>query len=97
MWITSTKSREGVPIKLFAIYLPVIGKSRLNMTLPMHLQITYHIILHLDFSTDAFAIAVRKKAENQVINFLSNNAKVYNRPFSIYFWRLIQWLTFDKP
>ena len=76
MWIRSAKSREGISIKLFAIYLPVIGKSRLNMTLPMHLQITYHILLHLHFSTDAFATAVRKKAENQVINFLSNNSGV---------------------
>ena len=34
------------------------------------------------FSTDAFA-SVRKKAERQTIQFSSDNAEVYNRPFSM--------------
>ena len=34
------------------------------------------------FSTDAF-VSVRKKAEKQTIKFSSDNAEVYNRPFSI--------------
>ena len=34
------------------------------------------------FSTDAFA-SVRKKAEKQTINFSSDNAEVYNKPFSM--------------
>ena len=34
------------------------------------------------FSTDAFA-SVRKKAERQTIKFSSDNAEVYNRPFSV--------------
>ena len=34
------------------------------------------------FSTDDFA-SVRKKAEKQTINFSSDNAEVYNRPFSM--------------
>ena len=34
------------------------------------------------FSTDAFA-SVRKKAEKQTIKFSSDNAEVYNRPFSM--------------
>ena len=34
------------------------------------------------FSTDAFA-SVRKKAEKQTIKFSSDNAEVYNKPFSI--------------
>ena len=34
------------------------------------------------FSTDDFA-SVRKKAEKQTITFSSDNAEVYNRPFSM--------------
>ena len=34
------------------------------------------------FSTDAFA-SIRKKAEKQTIKFSSDNAEVYNRPFSM--------------
>ena len=34
------------------------------------------------FSTDAFA-SVRKKTEKQTIKFSSDNAEVYNRPFSL--------------
>ena len=56
--------------------------SRLIVTLLMHWQITFVIILLSAFSTDAFA-SVHKKAEKQTIKFSSDNAEVYSKPFSM--------------
>ena len=51
--------------------------SRLIMTLRMHWQITFLIIIPL------LSASVRKKAEKQTIKCSSDNAEVYNKPLSM--------------
>ena len=55
--------------------------SRLIVTLLMHWQITCLIILPL--LSAQMTLHVRKKAEKQTLKVSSDNAEVYNMPFSM--------------